>query len=105
MTTVNGVTNTDASLYAYGVGSLGKTGGTQETKDVPPSGQALQSLLDSLELPDLPPSMSGVSIDTLLTAISDEERRNGIQSAVDSIETHAEAVDAENAKKLEEPIY
>lgn len=102
MTTVNGVTNTDASLYAFGVGSLGQTRGTQGTNEVPPSGQALQSELDAMELPDLPPSMGGLSLDTLLSAIADEERRNGIQSAVDSIETHADAVDAENAKKLEE---
>ena len=102
MTTVNGVTNTDASLYAFGVGSLGQTRGTQGTNEVPPSGQALQSELDAMELPDLPPAMGGLSLDTLLSAIADEERRNGIQSAVDSLETHADAVDAENAKKLEE---
>ena len=103
MTTVNQVSQTDTSLYTYGVAGTNAAQKAQATANTElPAGQSLSDILDSLDLPELPLSMRGISVDTLLNAVADEERRNGIQAAVDSIETHGEAMNAENEKKLEE---
>ena len=103
MTTVNNVSQTDTSLYTYGVAGSNAAQKAQATANTElPAGQSLSDILDSLDLPELPLSMRGISVDTLRNAVADEERRNGIQAAVDSIETHGEAMNAENEKKLEE---
>ena len=96
MNTVNQVSQTDTSLYTYGVAGSNAAQKAQAAATELPAGQSLSDILDSLDLPDLPLSMRGISVDTLLNAVADEERRNGIQAAVDSIETHGEAMNAEN---------
>ena len=54
------------------------------------------------DLPDLPLSMSGISIDQLVKAVADEARRQGIRSAVDSLEADGDKIAEEGAKRLEE---
>lgn len=54
------------------------------------------------DLPDLPVSLRGLSIDTILQAIGDEARRNGVQSSIDNLKTQGDSIKAEGDKKLEE---
>ncbi len=102
MTSINSIGSTDTSLIAAGVAGAESAAKTGSVSGSLPAGTASDPILNNLDLPDLPLSMRGVSIDQLLTAISDEARRNGVQSAVNNIETQGEAMEAENAKKLEE---
>lgn len=53
-------------------------------------------------LPVLDTPARPLSVEKLLTAIANEQRRNGIRAAVDQIEQHGYEVQNENAKKLEE---
>lgn len=54
------------------------------------------------DLPVLPLSMSGVSIDQLMKAIAEEARRQGVQSAVESLEIDGDKIATEGQKRLEE---
>lgn len=47
------------------------------------------------DLPVLPLSMSGVSIDQLMKAIAEESRRQGVQSAVESLEIDGDKIATE----------
>lgn len=75
-----------------------------ERTSLPKAKETLDSLLAGMgdDLPALTLSQRGISIDTILQAIQDEARRNGVQSAVDRLETTGAAADAENLKQLEE---
>ncbi len=93
------------SINASSVGRLSALQATQQariesTADDIPSATSVTELIASLELPELPLSQRGISIDTLLTAISDADRRNSIQQAVNSIEIKGEDLKTENNKKL-----
>ena len=46
--------------------------------------------------------MSSLSLDTLLQAIGDEDRRNTVQVAADKLRSDGESLQAEGQKKLEE---
>lgn len=70
------------------------------TADDIPSAVSITELVASLELPELPLSQRGISVDTLLSAISDEDRRNSIQQAVDSLEKKGDDLKAAGEKKL-----
>lgn len=84
-------------------GADGVSGGIQPTGNVPSyKDMTLGELADIMDLPDLPASMRGISIDQLLQAVADEERRNGIKSAVDGIKVKGDQQKAEGEKKLEE---
>ena len=102
MPAINSINATDTTLYTDGVKGTSSTTKAGSTSETLPTATSLDPILNDLDLPDLPLSMRGVSIDSLLSAISDESRRNGIQAAVDSIETQGEYMESENAKKLEE---
>ncbi len=93
------------NISAANVGRLSAVQATKlaradSTADDIPSATSITELVASLELPDLPLSQRGISIDTLLSAISDEDRRNSIQQAVDSIEKKGEDLKASSEKKL-----
>lgn len=75
-----------------------------ESTTLPKVKETLDSLLAEMsdDLPALTLSQRGISIDNILQAIQDQARRNGVQSAVDRLETSGAAADAENLKQLEE---
>ena len=102
MDPLNSILRTGQSSGVDGVGALGETAGSTQTEDAMPSGMSPAELLDTLDLPELPLSMRGVSVDTLLQAVADEQRRNGVQSAVDNIEVQGDQMAAEGEKRLEE---
>lgn len=93
------------NISAANVGRLSALSSTQlaraeSTADDIPAATSMTELVASLELPDLPLSQRGISVDTLLSAISDEDRRNSIQQAVDSIEKKGEDLKAAGEKQL-----
>lgn len=102
MSAINSINATDTTLYTKAVTGSSSASEAASTTETLPTATSLDPILNNLDLPDLPLSMRGVSIDSLLSAISDESRRNGIQAAVDNIETQGEYMESENAKKLEE---
>ena len=69
---------------------------------IPEANSDTAALLSSLELPSLTPPMSSLSLDTLLQAIGDEDRRNTVQVAADKLRSDGESLQAEGQKKLEE---
>lgn len=54
------------------------------------------------ELPVLPLTLGAVSIENLMNAIAEEERKNNVQLAVDGLENKANEVEKQNAEKLEQ---
>lgn len=104
MSYINGVNSTDTTLYAAAVSGSASAARTGEADSLP-AGRAVDEILSSMDLPQLPASaasLSGVSLDTLLQALADEARRNGVQSAVDNIEQQGEVMQAESEKRLEQ---
>lgn len=69
---------------------------------LPEASGELIELLASLDLPNLPPPLKSLSLDTLLSAIGDEDRRANVKSAVDKISADGERMKSEGDKKLEE---
>lgn len=102
MSYINGVNSTDTTLYAAAVSGNASAARAGEAETLP-AGRAVDEILSSMDLPQLPASsLSGVSMDTLLQALADEARRNGVQSAVDNIEQQGEVMQAESEKRLEQ---
>ena len=62
----------------------------------------LQALLSELGLPDLPLSSSSLSLDTLLSAIGDDVRRQACRDGVASLELKGEQQAEINEKELQE---
>lgn len=102
MDPLNNILRTGQSSGVGGVGSLTENERTAGAEDSLPPGMSPAELLDTLDLPELPLSMRGVSVDTLLQAVADEQRRNGVQSAVNNLEVQGEQMSAEGEKRLEE---
>ena len=102
MTVISSINAADTTFLTEGVTRSDSTAKTANATETLPTSAALDPILNDLDLPELPLSMRGVSLDTLLSAISDESRRNGVQAAVDNIETQGEFLESENAKKLDE---
>ena len=98
-------------LAGQGVDAIGmtsgvdRTSGTQGTRatesSLPTTGTGSLDALFEADLPDLPISMRGVSLDQMMKAISDEARRAGIQSAVDGLEVQGDELKAAHEEKLQ----
>ncbi len=99
MTVINNISA--ASVGRMSAIQATKLARADSTADDIPSAVSITELVASLELPDLPLSQRGISIDTLLSAISDEDRRNSIQQAVDSIAKKGEDLKAASQKRLD----
>ena len=104
MTTINPLAGQGAA--AIGVTSgVDRTSGTQGTRatesSLPTTGTSSLDALFEADLPDLPISMRGVSLDQMMKAISDEARRAGIQSAVDGLEVQGDELKAAHEEKLQ----
>jgi hypothetical protein len=69
---------------------------------MPAATEDLASVLSALDLPNLPQPLKSLSLDTLLNAIGDEDRRANVKSAVDKINSDGERMKSEGDKKLEE---
>lgn len=102
MSYIDGIKGTDASLLTGNVNGTGRLQSTAGSSETLPAGKTNADVLSELDLPDLPLSMRSISVDTMLTALSDEERRNNIQSAVEAVEHQGEVLETENQKKLDE---
>ncbi len=100
MTEITGVSTDPRSLYVDGITQTptGKTLEADASGTIPQA--TLGELADALGLPELPAPLRGVSIENLLKAVADEERRQGVQSAVEQIEIKGEMMKAENEKEL-----
>jgi len=60
----------------------------------------LESMLT--DLPDLPASLTPLSLETLLSALDDEERRNQVRSAVEGLDSKSKQIKEEGQKKIEQ---
>ena len=69
---------------------------------MPAAVEDLATALSALDLPNLPQPLKSLSLDTLLNAIGDEDRRANVKSAVDKIKSDGEQIKSEGDKKLEE---
>ncbi|WP_418765008.1 type III secretion system protein [Mailhella sp.] len=100
--------NTISSLTgAHATGTtddVTKTNGSSDTSNAIPDSteQELQKLLSELGLPDLPISSSSLSLETLLSAIGDDVRRQACRDGVASLELKAEQQAEINEKELQE---
>lgn len=102
MTTIDRVTG---GTYVSGAGTTdGATFDRTGTAgiDAPAASQTGRSILDAMDLPDLPLALRGISIENLMSAISDEMRKSGVRSAVDALEKQGDDMAETNAKQLEE---
>ena len=97
----NSRTLSPEELRAITQGASVKSGANRTSLD-DPLPQASQNIKDTMDLPDLPASMRGISIDSILTAIADEARRNGVASAVEALESEGSKIQTEGEKRLEE---
>ena len=88
-TGVEGTDSTDAA-----------TGDTTSMPDC--DTQTLQKILSELDLPELPISSSTLSLETLLSAIGDDVRRQACRDGVASLELKAEQQAEINEKELQE---
>lgn len=87
---------------AENVDSVLSTASTAAGERTLPAAQSLTAVLNDADLPALPLSQRGVSIDSILTALADESRRNSIKASVEALQSQGEAQAAENEKKLEQ---
>lgn len=69
---------------------------------IPPAAGSGASDAAKGELPVLPLTLGAVSIENLMNAIAEEERKNNVQLAVDGLENKANEVEKQNAEKLEQ---
>lgn len=94
----------DATQYTTATDGTTPTGNTQATQSsTPVASMTYADLKEYLGLPDLPnPCMEALSIETLVSALNNEARRQGVQAAVNDIEVKGDRMAAENEKKLEE---
>lgn len=102
---VSNITSNEALMAL--IGELSESARTpnvsNETASPPTNANTVgASILNQLNLPTLPASMGGLSLDTLMKAVADDVRRNSIQGSVDTIENQGKAIDAQNLKELEE---
>lgn len=97
-----GTTNTAGLIEELNQSSRLGTASSLGSGQIPKAQDSLsvESLLSGPNLPA--PSLSGVSIDSLLKAVAEEARRAGVQSAVEALGVQGDEIKAENAKKLEE---
>ena len=63
---------------------------------------AVSSILESISLPQLPPTSSGMDLENILKAIGNETRRNAVKSSVNDIETKGNEQKEINEKELNE---
>ena len=104
MPTINPLAGQGAAAIGMTSG-VDRTSGTQGTRatesSLPTTGTGSLDALFEADLPDLPISMRGVSLDQMMKAISDEARRAGIQSAVDGLEVQGDELKAAHEEKLQ----
>lgn len=85
-----------------GATRLNNTQGTPGINNTVPSiGQNVLNSIFEADLPDLPASMRGVSLEQIMKAIADEARRAGVQSAVEALEVQGDELKAAHEEKLE----
>ncbi len=82
--------------------ALSKTVGAGASDETPPAGDAADASLIDMGLPVLSAPTSSLSLDTLLSAIGDEVRRQSCKSGVESLEVKAEQQKEVNEKELQE---
>ena len=92
-TFVSGTEMTEGAAF----GRTGEAGG-----DTPAASRTGRSIAADLDLPELPLALRGISIENLMSAISDEMRKSGVRSAVDALEKQGDEMAETNAKQLEE---
>jgi hypothetical protein len=107
MPTVDNNVNLQSQLLAQLQGAMDKLDQIKQKyagnpSALPDAKDDLAALLASLDLPNLPPPLKSLSLDTLLSAIGDEDRRANVKSAVDKINSDGERMKSEGDKKLEE---
>lgn len=102
MTTIDRLSGANGPQELDALGGADPTKRADESSEAFPAGAASPALLAELDLPDLPLSMRGVSIENLLRAVSDESRRAGVQDAVDSLKQQADEISQTHAEKLKE---
>lgn len=83
-------------------GAAGKTGGVGGADETPPAGGGADKSLVDMGLPVLSVPTSSLSLDTLMSAIGDEVRRQSCKSGVESLETKAAQQKEINEKELQE---
>lgn len=71
-------------------------------ESMPAATEDLAAIISALDLPNLPQPLKSLSLDTLLNAIGDEDRRANVKSAVDKINSDGDRMKSEGDKKLEE---
>ena len=93
------------SFYSETGGTTKAGSGASANSAVPDSTeQELQALLSELGIPDLPISSSALSLDTLLSAIGDDVRRQACRDGVTSLELKGERQAEINEKELQEIV-
>ncbi len=82
--------------------AAGKTAETEGSSETPPAGTTADDSLLDMGLPVLSAPTSSLSLDTLLSAIGDEVRRQSCKSGVESLEVKAEQQKEINDKELQQ---
>lgn len=104
---VGNLSGTDLSRLSELLGmtkadALSKTVGAGANDETPPAGDAADVSLIDMGLPVLSAPTSSLSLETLLSAIGDEVRRQSCKSGVESLEIKAEQQKEVNDKELQE---
>ena len=104
---INSTTSTQdpSALYQSALNELNELY-TQLKKTVsqtsmPQESTQIDSIMNGLELPTLSAPLKSLSLETLLEAIGDEDRKRNVRSAVDKIQTDGDSMRAQGEEKLE----
>ena len=104
MTGIDGLDGAKASeiFGCFRTGLAEKAQKLSAEDGLPPAASAADPAAAKGELPVLPVSLGAVSIENLMNAIAEEERKNNVQLAVNDLENKANEVEKQNAEKLEQ---
>lgn len=104
MTGIDGIDGAKASeiFGSFRTGLAEKAQKLSAEDGLPPAASAADPAAAKGELPVLPVTLGAVSIENLMNAIAEEERKNNVQLAVDGLENKANEVEKQNAEKLEQ---
>ena len=98
----SGLSRLNELFNALATGAAGKSGGVGGADETPPAGDGTDTVLIELKLPVLSMPTGSLSLDTLMSAIGDEVRRQSCKSGVESLETKAAQQKEINEKELQE---
>ena len=96
------VNNVNSTAYVTGMDGAQGVKSAAAAQTSLPEVEQLQKLLSELDLPTLPPTKSGLSVDSLFQAIGNETRKRAVAAGVNDLEVKGQEQKEAGEKELEE---